>query len=90
MSNISTLYEDVDFRVRGEVIDDFLYVHVDAYNYNKPIKARMLSVWDDIKEEVWLNGWDRVFSYNTNEKFAKVFGGTLVDKNLRMYVWELK
>lgn len=38
-------------------------------------------------EEVWLSGWDRIFSYNTNEKFAKLFGGELVDKDLRMYVY---
>ena len=84
------LYEDEDFSVTGQVVDDFFYVHVTARYYSRSIKGRMLSVWEDIKREVWLNGWDRIFSYNTNEKFAKMFCGHLVDKNIRMYVWELK
>lgn len=86
----TVIYNDADFLVEGEVIDCHFYVHIAAYNYNKSVKKKMWSVWGDIKEEVWLNGWDRIFSYNTNEKFAKMFNGTLVDKKLRMYVWELK
>ena len=84
------LYEDEDFCVTGETIDEHIYVHVSAYKYSKAIKIKMASVWNDMCEEVWLSGWDRIFSYNTNEKFAKLFGGKLVDKDLRMYVWELK
>ena len=83
------IYEDEDFRVQGEVMEDHLYLHVDAYNYSKLVKKKMFGVWDDIQQEVWLNGWDRIFSYNTNEKFAKMFGWKLVNKDLRMYVWEL-
>lgn len=84
------LYKDEDFYVTGETIDEHIYVHVSANNYSKAIKIKMISVWNDIREEVWLSGWDRIFSYNTNGKFAKLFGGKLVDKDLRMYVWELK
>lgn len=84
-----TVYEDEDFCVQGEVMEDHFYLHVDAYHYSKSVKKKMLDVWSDIQREVWLNGWDRIFSYNTNEKFAKLFGWKLINKDMRIYVWEL-
>lgn len=85
----TTIYEDDDFRVHGEVLEGFFYMHVSVKNYSKAVRKRMKSVWEDVQKEVWLNGWDHIFSYNTNEKFAKLFGWRLVNKDLRMYVWEL-
>ena len=69
-----TIYEDEDFRVQGEVMEDLFYMHVDVSNYNRSVRKKMNSVWSDIQEEVWMNGWEHIFSYNTNSKFAKMFG----------------
>lgn len=92
MSRI-TIYEDEDFRVQGETLAGQFFIHVDAYNYKKSVRKKMGLVWDDIKEETWLNGWDFIFSYNTNAKFAKLFGGEKVvaeDLPGEMYSWALK
>lgn len=86
---IATLYENDDFKVEGEVVDNLFYLHVSVDNYNKSVRRKLKSVWKDIQEEVWLNGWDHIFSYNTNERFAKLFGWKVVDKDLGVYVWEL-
>lgn len=92
MSRI-TLYEDVNFKVQGELLDGHFFMHVDVSHYNKSVRKKMLSVWEDIKEEVWLNGWNFIFGYNTNAKFAKLFGWKKVEEDgapERMYVWALK
>lgn len=91
MSRI-TIYEDDDFRIQMDLISGQPFMHVDAYNYNKSVKKKMLSVWKDIQEEVWNNGWDFIFSYNTNAKFARLFGWSKVDvDNItgEMYSWRL-
>lgn len=85
----AALYEDEDFVVTGEVIGEHLFVHITVHRYNKTIRKRIFSVWGDIKDEAWVNGWDRVFSYNTNEKFAKLLSGRVVDEKLRVFAWEL-
>lgn len=87
---IATIYEDEDFRIQGELLDEHFFVHVETYNYSKSVKKKMDSVWEDIKEEVWMNGWDFVFSYNTNTKFAELFGGKKVEGVVGMYTWALK
>lgn len=92
MSRI-TIYEDEDFRVQGETLAGQFFIHVDAHNYSKSVRKKMDLVWKDIKEEAWLNGWDFIFSYNTNTKFAKLFGGQkVIDDDLpgEMCVWALK
>lgn len=92
MSRI-TIYEDEDFRVQGEVMEDLFYMHVDVSNYSKSVRKKMNSVWSDIQEEVWMNGWEHIFSYNTNIKFAKMFGWkevAKVDGAGEVYAWALK
>lgn len=85
------LYEDDDFTVHMELLEGQPFMHVDARNYSKEIRKRMLSVWGDIKNEMWLDGWAYIFSYNTNAKFAKLFGWTRLDNYPEgMYSWELK
>ena len=87
------LYQDSDFCVEGEVMDDLFYMHVNVSNYNKSVKKRMNSVWADIQEEVWLHGWEHIFSYNTNSKFAKLFGWGKVASVLgagEVYAWALR
>lgn len=87
------LYKDSDFCVEGEVMDDLFYMHVDVSNYNKSVKKKMNSVWSDIQEEVWLHGWEHIFSYNTNSKFAKLFGWekiASVDGAGEVYAWALR
>ena len=88
-----TIYEDEDFRVQGEVMEDLFYMHVDVSNYNKLVKKKMDSVWADIQEEVWLHGWEHIFSYNTNSKFAKLFGWEKIASVLgagEVYAWALR
>ena len=88
-----TIYEDEDFRVQGEVMEDLFYMHVDVSNYNRSVRKKMNSVWVDIQEEVWMNGWDHIFSYNTNSKFAKLFEWeevAKVDGAGEVYAWALK
>lgn len=92
MSNV-IIYEDDDFVVRGEVLLDNPFIHVSVHNYNKSVRKRMLSVWCDIKQELWTNGWDFVFSHSTNAKFARLFGGNRLeaaDLPGEMFIWELK
>ena len=88
-----TIYEDEDFRVQGEVMEDLFYMHVDVSNYNRSVRKKMNSVWSDIQEEVWMNGWEHIFSYNTNSKFAKMFGWERVASVLgagEVYAWALR
>ena len=88
-----TIYEDEDFRVQGEVMEDLFYMHVDVSNYNRSVRKKMNSVWSDIQEEVWMNGWEHIFSYNTNSKFAKMFGWeriASVGGAGEVYAWALK
>lgn len=86
------LYKDEDFCVEGEVMEDLFYMHVNVSRYGKSIKKKMDSVWADIQEEVWLHGWEQIFSYNTNSKFAKMFGWkkiASVEGAGEVYVWDL-
>lgn len=90
MSSV-VIYSDKDFSVRMELLSGQPFMHVDVSNYNKHVKSKMLSVWEDIKHEMWLDGWAAIFSYNTNSKFAKMFGWSRKEGYPEgMYSWELK
>jgi len=90
------LYEDEDIRFTGEVIHKDFYIHVSVFNYSKSVKKKIAEIWNVISEEVFLAGWDYILSYNTNVKFAKMFGFEYFksiqyeDVEYEVYKWELK
>jgi len=71
-----TLYNEDDFcKVELEELDGYVYVHVTVKQWSKDVLRFIQEGWKVLEFELWLEGYDDIYSYRMNEKFAKLVTG---------------
>lgn len=92
-----TLYEDEDFSLVAEVIEETFFVHCYVDRYNKTVKKKIEEVFEETKEAAAFFGWDALHTYTDNPKFTKLFkGGFKInefshnEETYEVWRWELQ
>lgn len=66
-------YIDDEFiKMDYEDIDELLYVHMKVKQWSRSVFEYIKAVWDMFKHDAYYNGYDYVFTYTENEKFARM------------------
>ena len=95
MSKYIEIYDDGDFNVKVEEQDGIMFLHCDVENFNKTVLKNMRTVFEEIKVAAAYFGWEEIFSYTPNPKFAKILGGESINsfevcgKTYEVMKWEL-
>lgn len=79
MSKVIEIYSDENFDVKVEEQEGIMFLHCDVENFNKSVLKQMKAVMEEIKVAAFCHGWDEIFSYTPNPKFAKMLGGESID-----------
>lgn len=95
MYKLETLAETENYLITLEERDGVLFVHMEVDFYNKTILKELRSLMEDLEREAWILGWDELFSYTANPKFARALCdckeiGEIEQENLKVMVWVLK
>lgn len=86
-----------DFALRAEV-DEYeqILLHCEVSNWSKSVAKRYKAVTKDLKEALYLEGFEKAYTITPNPKFAKLIDGWehLSDleyqgEKLEVIVWEL-
>ena len=94
--NVKTYYEDADYKVSLEELDDELFVHVQFFHVTRPILHSALKVWAEIKAKCYWLGYEHIYAYTKDERMTKFFPGSTVageytnhGVNYKVLSWEL-
>jgi hypothetical protein len=72
---VKKVYEDEDFSVVLEEWSSILFLHCYVDNYSKSVKKKMLDIFEELKQACFYNGWEELYSYTPNGKFARMLPG---------------
>ena len=94
MSNL-VLHQEDDFELIGEDVDGQLFIHCTVHKFNKSVLKQMREVFEVVQEQSKEVGYNEIFSYTSNPKFAKLFVGveyiTSIDslgKTYEVFKWD--
>jgi len=79
MSNLVEIYNDGNFEVQAEEKDGIVFLHCQASEFNKSVWKTMKAVMEEIKVASSFHGWDEIFTYTRNGKFARLLGAEPID-----------
>lgn len=98
MCNVK-FYEDEDMHCRVEKLldpninDEKVFVHVTFNSFNKSVLARSKKVWGALKERLFLEGFDEVYTYTTRPKMSSLYKGGdvlgVTKEGLTVIKWDL-
>lgn len=95
MRNNVILCDTDEFKFTGEVIDGNFYLHCDVKKTSHNVIKHIRDAFEIVKQQVYLEGWNFIFTYSTNAKWIKLFKGKLIstiqteNKEVGVYVWDL-
>lgn len=77
-----------------EDVDSYLFVHIDVHNWSPSILKLIRCDFEELKLDAYGNGYDNIFSYTSNPKFAKLVDGSCkyadsIDDGVEVLYWEL-
>lgn len=55
-----------------EYAEGQVFIHIEVYEWSRPILRYIQALWEQVSLDLFLEGYDGVFSYNMNEKFCKL------------------
>lgn len=67
-------YEDEDFMLKVEELDGHLFMHVDVTNWTPSSYKRGVEKFEEVIKRAYWGGYEAVYTYIKNPKFAKMFG----------------
>lgn len=84
-----TYYQDDDFKVYLENIDEQVFLHVGITNATKEVIHRIKEVWAEIITKMYFLGYEHVFAYTKDNRIIKMIGGAQYLDNYEDYeVWK--
>lgn len=89
-------YKDEDFQVDVQVVNEVVHLHCEVSTWKPSVLKKMYSVFAYLKDLFSISGYAYMATVTTNPKFAKLFGGEVIDEKLinnkkhEVIVWELK
>lgn len=90
--NRKTYYEDSNFRVYLEEINNQVVIHVVIYNFSKSIFKDVKRVWAEVLVKMYYLGYEEVFAYTKDNRIIKMIGGAKMvgdAKGYEVWKWEL-
>lgn len=87
-----TYYEDNDFRVYLEEINDNVVIHVAIYNFSKAIFTRIKEVWAEVLIKMYFAGYEDLFAYTKDNRIIRMIGGAKMigqRQDYEVWKWEL-
>lgn len=70
------LYLEDDFlKVELEELDGNPFLHVEVKEWSREVLRYAREGWELLYYELWLEGYSKLFSYNTNKRFAELVSG---------------
>jgi len=81
-----------------EYLDGCLFIHCDVESFSASSLKTMKLVWGWIKESAFMQGYDHIYTYTKNLKFALMVDGSgkvidefnLDDEDYEVIKWDLK
>lgn len=95
MSKIK-VYEDDSFVLYIEPLNDTVHMHTYVYEWKPSTLKTMYRVFGMLELEMAKLGFKYLVTVTPNPKFAKLFGGSVIDEKVikgiyhEVIVWELK
>jgi hypothetical protein len=84
-----TYYEDDNFKVYLEEINDQVFIHVGIYNFSKAIFKEIKAVWARALVDIYFAGYEDVFVYTKDNRIVKLIGGaTKIGQHQEYEVWK--
>jgi len=74
------IYNDGNFTVQVEEQEGIMFLHCQAEEFSKSIWKQMKVVMEEIKLASAAHGWEEMFTYTRNGKFARLLGAEPIDK----------
>ena len=76
MYKAKVYYENEDFKISLEDLDDNVFVHVAFTNFSKSIHLAALKVWAEFKAKLYWMGYEEVFAYTKDKRMKRMFPGS--------------
>lgn len=74
MEGLVTTYDETeDYRVQFQEAGDFIFVHVDFYNWSPSIYKEMVSKSPEMFDAIRDKGYALAFTYSDDKKFIKLW-----------------
>lgn len=89
-------YKDEDFQVDVQAVNDVVHLHCYVSVWKPSVLKKMYHVFAYLKELFSISGYAYMATITPNPKFAKLFGGDVIDEKLindkkhEVIVWELR
>lgn len=91
--NRRTYYENDDFRIWLEDINDQLFVHVAIYNATPSVVKTIKERWAELMIDCWFDGYEDVFTYTKDNRIIKQIGGAEKigqHEDYEVWKWDLR
>lgn len=88
-------YKDEDFQIDVQPVNDVVHLHCYVFNWKPSVLKKIYSVFTYLKELFSVSGYAYMATITPNPKFAKLFGGEVIDEKMingkyhEVIVWEL-
>ena len=67
-----TFSENKDYSLVIQMESDILFLHIDVFNWGKSVLKSIRSDMDTILSKTKEQGWDEIYAYTPNVKFANL------------------
>lgn len=88
-------YKDEDFQIDVQPVNDVVHLHCYVFNWKPSVLKKIYSVFAYLKDLLSVSGYAYMATITPNPKFAKLFGGEVIDEKMingkyhEVIVWEL-
>lgn len=85
-----------DFYITVEPVNDVAHIHILVYRWAPSVLKTLYIVFSEMKKSLRDKGYLFMATVSPNPKFAKLFGGEVIDEELinnvyhEVIVWDLK
>lgn len=87
-----TYYENEDFRIYLEEIQEQVFIHVVIKNFSKGILDDIKAVWAEILIKMYFLGYEYLFTYTKDNRIVNMIGNAQkvgTHKQYEVWRWEL-
>jgi hypothetical protein len=67
-------YEDENFKLIVESLDDIPMIHLQLYKASKAILEKVMQVWAEVKALAYWEGYEAIYTYTQDERMFRLFG----------------
>jgi len=87
-----TYYQNDNFKVYLEEIDEQVFIHVAIYEFSKSILKDIKRVWAEVVVKLFFEGYENLFAYTKDNRIIKLIGGAEKigqHDNYEVWKWDL-